>query len=112
MAARVEVMSTNEGRASKAPLSLSRSRLALRMDQLDIEEAGDVLLSLKSTDVDHERALVVLERLLASLALLQPPEQQPLLDAFLSLQDSFQHNRESLPLVERPSLTSWDPLLQ
>lgn len=65
------------------------------MDRFDVEEAGDALLSLRSTDVEHGRALMVLEGLLASLALLQPPEQPPLLDAFLALQDSFQHNCRS-----------------
>lgn len=64
------------------------------MDRFDIEEASDALLSLRSTDIEHGRALAVLERLVTSLALQQPPEQQPLLDAFLALQDSFQYNCE------------------
>ncbi|ORY80762.1 cell division control protein 14, SIN component-domain-containing protein [Leucosporidium creatinivorum] len=68
------------------------------MRRLDIDEASDALLSLRSTDVQHSQALATLERLLASLALQQPPEQQPLLDAFLSLQDSFQHNLTSILL--------------
>lgn len=74
------------------------------MNRLDIERAGNALLSLGSTDDEHTYALTVLEGLLASLALLQPPEQQPLLDAFLSLQDDLEYNCEVQLIHDSPMI--------
>lgn len=62
-----------------------------------LADAHDLLLSHNSTQKEYDGALEALERVLASLALDSDeppptPDQPTLLDAFLALQDGFEHN--------------------